>query len=734
MSTIVNAGAIPVELRERPQWVTWRRELREGKTTKAPWSADGSRRASCDDPATWGAFGVATAAVEARRAAGIGFQITGQDPYVGIDLDHCIDAEGNVEAWAGEILVRLDSYTEVTPSGCGLHIWVRGRLPGDRRRKDGIEMYDRDRYLTVTGDVVQEASQSIEDRQAELEEIYREIFGESEPEPHSNGRRPTLPLDISDQDLLDKAFRARNGGAFRALWEGDRSAFNDDDSAADQSLCNRLAWWTNRDSARIDRLFRQSGLMRAKWERDDYRQSTIDKALASVTEGYEPPAPSPRPRPRPRDDSQAPSAVHPVESAGEYFGEQGFVPARMGQRLQDEGRIRIGIDGRLYRFMDGVYRPDGEPWAASRVREVLGERFRRRHLEEVKSWLRAELASVYPQPDLNILNVKNGLLDWRTGQLQPHDPECVSTLRIPHRWAPDATCPRIDRFLCEVLPEDAVSFVYEIIGYCLYPSNPFHKAVMLIGPQGTGKGTLLRLLTRLLGSDNVAHATLHAIADDRFAAAELQDRLANVCGDLDARTVERSDVFKMVTGGDVLTAQRKYGQPFAFAPFAKLVFSANEFPLSADQTAAYFIRWLPIPMTHQFRGTTEEDTRLDAKLQAGTEVEGLLVRAVSALRTLIDRGRFQIPQSVEDASQQYRQQLDTVLAFISECCQLSSVRWTRRSAIYHAYKQWCGDNGRRPLGSRSVYSRIRESFPAINETTRDGYDGFDGIGLDADPP
>ena len=151
----VRPGTIPLRLRERDQWVVWRAEQRDGKPTKVPYSiAHPSRRASVDDPASWGRFDDAMH-VQARaslRLDGVGYVLTAADGLVGIDLDHCRDREsGAVEPWALAIVTRIDSYTEISPSGTGLRIFARGTLPPTGRRKDRIEMYGSGRYLTLTG-------------------------------------------------------------------------------------------------------------------------------------------------------------------------------------------------------------------------------------------------------------------------------------------------------------------------------------------------------------------------------------------------------------------------------------------------------------------------------------------------------------------------------------------------------------------------------------------------------
>jgi putative DNA primase/helicase len=151
----VRPEGIPAELRVRDCWLVWRAEIRAGRMTKVPYRiAYPARCAAVDDPATWGSFADAVDAQSCPmlRLDGIGYVLTAEDGLVGIDLDHCRDREtGTVESWALDIVQRIDSYTEVSPSGAGLRIFTRGVLPAGRRRKDRVEMYDRGRYLTLTG-------------------------------------------------------------------------------------------------------------------------------------------------------------------------------------------------------------------------------------------------------------------------------------------------------------------------------------------------------------------------------------------------------------------------------------------------------------------------------------------------------------------------------------------------------------------------------------------------------
>lgn len=313
----IDTSRIPQCLRDAPQWVLWRFEDRDGKLTKPPHQCDGSY-ASHADPATWARFERAFKAYERGGFDGIGFVLADMDPFAGVDLDHVFDKEtGEVAHWAQEIVDRLNSYTEISPSGTGIRIFVRGALPdgfprGGRKKSvgdgQGVEVYCRLRYLTVTGRHFHGAE--VEDRGEEFQALCREMFPEVEKPKREHTSNGASTLAIDDSELLRQMFSSKSGAAIIQLWNGDTSAHNDDDSAADLALCDYLAWWCAGDADRMDRLFRQSRLFRGKWTEDrgerTYGQMTLDKALESFdpNDCYQGPA-------GPTFDIDGPHAIEP---------------------------------------------------------------------------------------------------------------------------------------------------------------------------------------------------------------------------------------------------------------------------------------------------------------------------------------------------------------------------------------------------------------------------------------
>ncbi len=295
---------IPLSLRSTPQWVAWRYINRDGKQTKAPVSPHDGSLADSTSGKTWGTFYEAVEACQGDTSlAGVGFVFTADDPYCGVDLDNSIDADGNIKPWALDLLAKMDSYAEVSPSNRGLKVFIKANKPGKRCRKayhdGGIEIYDRDRFFTVTGERLPNYPSDINIRQQSLDLVYASVFGGDEPGAAvSSNRGPSPPADdkasvaLSDNEIVELASKKpRTGDKFRSLWDGNWNDHYNSASEADSSVVFTLAYYT-KDAAQIDRIFRQSKLMRSKWDQlhgsETYGATTIAKALSKVTKQYTP--------------------------------------------------------------------------------------------------------------------------------------------------------------------------------------------------------------------------------------------------------------------------------------------------------------------------------------------------------------------------------------------------------------------------------------------------------------
>jgi hypothetical protein len=263
--------SLPIEgLKAQRRWVLWRLEARDGKETKVPYQADG-RKASSTNPATWSTF--AEVSEHQHKFSGVGVVLGIVDGVAvwGVDIDNCCDAHtGSFTPESREIVIGLDSYAEYSPSGTGCHILGIGDLRGRKGIKlpyvgcKAVEVYDRERYLTLTGRHLSKTPAFLVDRQDVVNSLYDRVAAQKTT--HSL----TVSIPVSQEERL------------RKLVAGDMSDYHDDHSAADFALCCLLAKKHDCNAFKIDAVFRTSGLYREKWERDDYRENTIARAVKAV--------------------------------------------------------------------------------------------------------------------------------------------------------------------------------------------------------------------------------------------------------------------------------------------------------------------------------------------------------------------------------------------------------------------------------------------------------------------
>lgn len=422
--------------------------------------------------------------------------------------------------------------------------------------------------------------------------------------------------------------------------------------------------------------------------------------------------------------TRAPSGPNPSD----FFNGNGIDLAKLVSHVRCLGPVARGIDGKLWHYQAGVWKPGGDEEVGRRVRDALQGRFRLSHLNGVHAWFRQDQVTITGEAHREYVNVLNGLLRWRTGELEPHRPDVRSTVQLPVVYDPDADCPTIDDWLVSVIPYDAHAFIDELLGYLVLNGNPLHVAMLLLGSGRNGKGTFLRLVNAMLGAANVSSVPLQTMAENRFAAASMFGKLANICGDLDARMMDRSDVFKMATGGDVLYAEHKYGASFTFSPWATMLFSANQAPPSRDTSEGYYARWLVVPFTANLTGKLRPQHELDAELHRQAELEGLFARSIVGLQRLMARGRFDPPESVLAANQEFRQTTDPVASFVADCCVLHPDLEMPRTDVFTRYRQWCEDNGHRPLATSRFYDRLGTAATGVRMKVVRGTRTIEGLG------
>ena len=288
--------SFPQELMALPQWICWRMEPgpKGEKPRKVPYDPKTGRKASSTNPQTWATLPEAEAARDKYLFTGLGFVFTEACGIVGVDIDHCSTEDGVLNDTARAILEKYPSYTEISPSGTGLHIFYHGTMPGkgNKNSATGVEMYSTGRYFTMTGQHLDGTPEKISADAAALPWIHESFVAKKRRAREPRPARQTVRL--TDEVVLEKARSAASGDDFTDLWEGRWKDKYGSQSEADLALCCALAFWTGKDAAQIDRLFRQSALLREKWDTvhhadgSTYGAETIRQAIERTEQTYSP--------------------------------------------------------------------------------------------------------------------------------------------------------------------------------------------------------------------------------------------------------------------------------------------------------------------------------------------------------------------------------------------------------------------------------------------------------------
>jgi putative DNA primase/helicase len=765
---MIDTAKTPDELKVIPQWVLWRWEERinprtgEVKLTKPPYQPNG-QHAESDNSNTWSTFETVVHAYQKGEFAGIGFVVTNEVGIVGVDLDHCRDAEtGAIQPWAYSIVNTLNSYTEITPSREGLRVFIYGKLPPKDRKIGNFECYESGRFLTITGEHLTGTPTTIKHRQEEIDQVHAQMFAERNKR-RDNGQIPSpshLP-NLDDQEVLEKAFNAKNGEKVWRLYHGDRTGYNSD-SEADFALFSLLAFYTGPDTEKLERLARASDLCRPRW--DEPRGSTtwgamsIAKVLEGRTEFY---------NPQFHADSHGNGNV-PPSSNGDKTTDAGGRP-----HSTDQGNAQrlVALHGRdlKYSFTRKCwYVWDGNYWALDTTGEIfrrgktavaaiydeaaraLDDEERKRigkwaiasesnqKLDAMITMARSELGiPVKPQEmdqDPWLLNCPNGTLNLRTGELQKHRREDLITQVTAAEYAPTARYGLFDEFLDRILPDPAQrEFVQRALGYSITGFASEEKLFFAFGPTATGKSTLLKAVGAALG--NYSTVTNFETFLERKNETDKQRALAPLVSKRFVVSVEVNEgerlaesVINTITGGDGATARFLYQEAFSFDPKFTLWLAANNRPRVRDDNDANWRRIVQIPFNEQIP-EDERDPNVKASL-SDPDIAGpaILAWLVQGCLDWQEKG-LNIPDSVKQTTREYRNEMNPLGDFLEERCVLIPEARVTNPELRSAYLEWARKNEiTRPLGPKQFSQRLN-AMDGVREGKSGSTRYWVGIGL-----
>lgn len=624
----VQANNIPAELRDKGLFCVWRYETRPGtdKPTKCPYNPRTGGGAMSNNPDTFAPLSVALDAMARGGYDGIGVGIFGD--VCAIDIDHCVDVEGAFTALAADVMKTMSAYTEKSPSGHGVRIIFKaGGFVYDKARyyinnqKAGLEVYIAgctQKYVTLTGDVI--AACEFAERGARLQQVLDKYMVRAEKRPTQQPiAGPTTPILLEDAELVERAAKGRNGATFAALWGGDLSGYASH-SEADQALCNVLAWWCNGDVGRVDRLFRQSGMMRDKWDRPQaggtYGGITVENAVATCQGGYDPQAYFRKMADKitvtTGKTKMTLADLHP--NTNERYGWNDIGSGNLfADWYKDKARY-IPERKKWFVYNGRVWEPDTGGLHSMELCKKLAdalsiyalsiedERQRNDYLDFARRWQRRayretilkDAASVYPvelerfDANPHLFNCQNGTLDLSTRTFRPHCPADMLSKISGVSYDPDACCERWGQFIGEVMEGDAdkATFLQKAMGYALTGDTSQECFFILYGPKSrNGKGTTMETFMRIMGDygrtakpDTIAQRqTANGSGPSEDIARLAGARFVNI-PEPDKRLVLSAALVKTLTGNDTITARFLNENSFEYRPQFKLFINTNHLP------------------------------------------------------------------------------------------------------------------------------------------------------------
>jgi len=325
--------------------------------------------------------------------------------------------------------------------------------------------------------------------------------------------------------------------------------------------------------------------------------------------------------------------------------------------------------------------------------------------------------------DIEWLSLQNCMVNLRTGESKPHSPSFLTMVQLPINFEPQVDCPAIKRFLDEILPSeiDRLSII-DYFSYCLWRDYPIHKALLEVGSGRNGKGTLNRILTALLGQENVSAVTLHDLDADKFMAANLYGKLVNIGPDLKSRVLSDTGMFKALTGNDEVEVQKKHLNSHKIRSFAKQIFATNQIPDTLDDTDAFFARWIIVNFVRQFLNE-KADPHLIEKLTTPEELSGFFNLLMKNIPNILENGIRSSAKTIEETYQKYMASADPIRLFRETCIEKAPGLFVTKLEMYEAYTKWTLSKG---LGVESIetFGRRMKQYGFKDSDRRKGKERF----------
>lgn len=756
-------SAIPQELKGYKNWVCWQAypdPKSHSGISKKPINPRTGSFAMPNNSDTWSDFD--TAVRESVKYSGIGFMFS-NSPFFGVDLDDMPqDIEdyqnGGADNIISEFVNTLQSYTEFSQSKTGVHIICKGTLPEGRRKakndSGGFEMYENGRFFVVTGDYCSEYGY-INDCTESVKPLHSKYLGKT-AEPKPNRQNITVNLNSVD-DIVRAACSAKNGSLFKALYSGDFSAYASQ-SEADMAFCNMLAFWCGCDTDKMDAIFRQSGLMRDKWDRKQsgttYGIITLQKAVSGCTQTYNPKqhndysisignskiqaVDEEKMRAYTFDDMG--NAERFVDLFGEnvrycytekkwyFYNSMRWSVDNLGVilRMADKCVEAMKAEAKLYLQADEESGGDMAKAFEKHMKSSRSNKSKKAMLNEIEHHL--PILPLQMDRYKMALNTPSGIINLKNGDVKAHNPEYYFTKITSVDCAEAADCPRWLAFLDDIFAgdKDLIRYIQKAVGYSLTGSTAEQCAFFLYGTGRNGKSTFIDVIRDVFG-DYAANIQPETIMVKSSQSNAINSDIARLKGARLVTSVEPNEgvrlnegLLKQLTGDDTVTARKLYSEEFEFKPEFKLWMATNHKPIIRGTDTGIWRRIHMIPFDVQIP-EDKVDKNLTHKLKA--EMTAIFKWCIDGC-LMWQREGLQMPVAVLKSVREYRREMDVISAFIEDKCTLEGA--VQASTLYAAYVSWADSNNEYCMSNTKFSTELAKRFEKVRGKN---YNFFNGISL-----
>lgn len=389
-------------------------------------------------------------------------------------------------------------------------------------------------------------------------------------------------------------------------------------------------------------------------------------------------------------------------------------------------------------YNDGIYVPHGKSSIKEKLRNLLNKFYNNNICYRVISKIEADTfideKVFFSKENIYEMPVQNGILNIITKEITDFTPNKIFFGKIPIVFDKTKECPNINKFLSEVLKnKEDIPLIYELIGYCLLKDYRIEKAFMFIGGGRNGKSKTLELIKLFLGPENCVNIPVQEFEKDNFAVSQLHGKLANISGDLSPEALQNTGNFKLLTGGDIISANRKFLSRLTFANYSKQIFSANQLPRTYDLTPAFFNRWILLEFPYTFLSQKEIDklddneknnVKLADKQILQTilnvdELSGLLNASLLGLIRLLNQRDFSYSKSVADVKNMWIRKSDSFMSFCQDCIEEKYGEVIIKGKLRERYHKYCTNYKLKSEGDKVIKETLTREFGAIENYTFD---------------